>query len=72
MPKNKEYTSSTNHMVVKKIVISKYLEDVDIVRMLDSPFFALMLDKSIDRGLEKHLVIYATQKGWGLQWPKST
>ena len=71
MPKNKEYTSSTNHMVVKKIVISKYLEDVDIVRMLDSPFSALMLDKSIYCSLEK-LVIYATQKGLGLQCPKST
>ena len=49
-----------------------YLEEVHNVRMLDSFFFALILDKSIDCSVEKHIVIYVTQKGWGLQCPKST
>ena len=56
-------------MVVKKIffAISENLEEIQIVRMLDSPFFALMLNKSINRTLEKHLVNYVTEKSWGFQ-----
>lgn len=33
--------------------ISKYLEDEQTIRMLDSPLFSLMLDESIDHSLEK-------------------
>ena len=70
MAKNKDYTSYTNHMAAKEFVfaISEYLEELQISRMLDSPFFSVMLDESTDRSLEKHLVVYATfldSKGLG-------
>jgi hypothetical protein len=41
MPKNKYYTSYTNHMATKEFLfaISKYLEEVQPATMLDSPFF---------------------------------
>ena len=41
MPKNKYYTSYTNHMTAKEFIfaIFEYLEKVQISRMLDSPFF---------------------------------
>ena len=41
MPKNKDYTSYTNHMDAKEFLfaISEYLEKLQISRMLDSPFF---------------------------------
>lgn len=61
MPKNKDYTSYTNHMAAKEFLfaISQYLEELQISKMLDSPFFSLMLDESTYRSLEKHLVVYA-------------
>ena len=73
MPKNKEYTSYTNHMAAKEFLfaISQYLEELQTSKMLDSPFFSLMLDESTNRSLEKHLVVYATflnSKDWVLQF----
>ena len=70
MPKIKDYTSYTNHMAAKEFIfaISEYLEELQISRILESPFFSLMLDESIDRSLEKHLVVYVTfldSKGMG-------
>ena len=70
MPKNKDYTSYTNHMATKEFIfaIFKYLEELQISRMLESSFFSLMLDESTYRSLEKPLVVYATfldSKGLG-------
>ena len=41
MPKNKYYTSYTNHMAAKEFIfsISEYLEELQISKMLNSPFF---------------------------------
>lgn len=70
IPKNKDYASYTNHTVAKEFlfIISQYLEELQISKMLDSPFFSLMLDESTDHRLEKHLVVYVTflnSKGLG-------
>lgn len=61
IPKNKDYTSYRNHMSTKEFLfsISQYLEELQILKMLDIPFFSLMLDESTDRSLEKYLVVYA-------------
>ena len=61
IPNNKDYTSYRNHMSTKEFLfsISQYLEELQISKMLDTPFCSLMLDESTDRSLEKHLVVYA-------------
>ena len=70
MPKSQEYSSYTNRKAANDFIycISRYLEQIQIKNMLESPFFSLMVDESTDRSLEQHLVVYATyldSKGLG-------
>eukprot|EP01018_Ginkgo_biloba_P030781 Gb_34347 [translate_table: standard] len=60
MPKCVDYSSYTNRKVASEFIhtISEYLERIQEKKMLESPFFSLMLDESIDRSLEKHLIVY--------------
>jgi hypothetical protein len=62
IPKSKDYTSYTNKMHAKEFIFSihEYLEEVQIARMLDRPFFSLMLEENVVCSLKKHLVVYAT------------
>ena len=70
MPKSQEYSSYTNRKFANDFLycISRYIEQIQIKNMLESPFFSLMVDESTNRTLEEHLVIYATyldSKGLG-------
>ncbi|XP_057858696.1 uncharacterized protein LOC131067628 [Cryptomeria japonica] len=62
MPKNKDYRSYTNQPAANAFLsaVSRYIEEVQTARMLDSPFFSLMLDESTGRRPEKHLGVYVT------------
>jgi hypothetical protein len=62
MPSRVEYSSYINRKVATEFIhsISDYLEEVQVRKMLESPFFSIMLDESIDNGLEQHLVVYST------------
>ncbi|KAH9293091.1 hypothetical protein KI387_041709, partial [Taxus chinensis] len=70
MPKNKDYRSYTNQPAANAFLsaISKNIEEAQTAKMLDSPFFSLMLDESPGRRPEKHLGVYVTfldKKGLG-------
>ncbi|KAH7294328.1 hypothetical protein KP509_28G067100 [Ceratopteris richardii] len=71
MPLRKDYSSYTNLMAGKDFItsISNYLE-VEQKSLVDkSPFYALMLDESTDRALEKHLIVYISfldKEGYGV------
>lgn len=71
MPSRVDYYSYINRKAATEFIpsISYYLEEVQTRKMLDSPFFSIILDESIDNGLEQHLVVYSTYldlKGLGL------
>ena len=40
------------------IAIAQHLESNQVEEKRTSPFFSLILDESIDRALESHLIIY--------------
>ena len=70
MPSQVEYSSYTNRNVASEFIhcISNYLEEVQVRKLLDSPFLSFMLDEITDHGLEQNLVLYATflySKGLG-------
>eukprot|EP01018_Ginkgo_biloba_P019168 Gb_04154 [translate_table: standard] len=62
MPKCVDYSSYTNRKAASEFIhaISEYLERIQEKKMLESPFFSLMLDESTDRSLEKHFIVYTT------------
>ena len=71
MPSRVEYSSHINRKEATKFIhsISNYLEEVQTRKVLENPFFSIMLDESIDNGLEQHLVVYSRYldfKGLGL------
>lgn len=48
--------------------ILDYVEEVKVRNTLDNPLFSMMLDESINHGLEQHIVVYSTYldcKGFG-------
>ncbi|KAI5083854.1 hypothetical protein GOP47_0000023 [Adiantum capillus-veneris] len=60
MPIQHDYSSYTNMMAGKEFIfcISKYLDDLQKQKLLQSPYYALMVDETTYRSLEKHLIIY--------------
>ena len=62
MPSRVEYSSHINRKEATKFIhsISNYLEEVQTRKVLENPFFSIMLDESIDNGLEQHLVVHYT------------
>ena len=62
IPNRVDYCSYFNRKATTEFIecISNYLEDKQSEKMLDSPFFSIMLDESIDNSLEQHLVVYST------------
>jgi hypothetical protein len=52
-----EYSSYINIKSIIEFIlcISDYIKEVHAKKMLDSPFFFVMLDESIDNGLRQHL-----------------
>ncbi|KAH7285942.1 hypothetical protein KP509_33G052100 [Ceratopteris richardii] len=71
MPLRKDYSSYTNLMAGKDFItsISNYLEVEQKSLVHKSPFYALMLDESTDRALEKHLILYISfldKEGYGV------
>ncbi|KAH7422047.1 hypothetical protein KP509_13G088000 [Ceratopteris richardii] len=70
MPIRKDYSSYTNLMEGKEFItsISTYLELEQKSLLHKSPFYALMLDESTYRSLEKHLIVYISfldKEGYG-------
>jgi hypothetical protein len=62
IPSQVEYSSYINRKTTTEFIhsISEYLEEVQIRKMLESLFFSIMLDESIENSLEQHLVVYFT------------
>ncbi|KAI5061842.1 hypothetical protein GOP47_0022381 [Adiantum capillus-veneris] len=60
MPIQHVYSSYTNMMAGKEFIfcISKYLDDLQKQKLLQSPYYAFMVDETTDRSEEKHLIIY--------------
>ncbi|MCO5603233.1 hypothetical protein L7F22_057380 [Adiantum nelumboides] len=60
MPLQKECSSYTNATAGKKFLfcIANHLARLQQSDILSSPYYALMLDESTDRGHEKHLIVY--------------
>ncbi|MCO5558880.1 hypothetical protein L7F22_012470, partial [Adiantum nelumboides] len=60
MPIQHDYSSYTNMMAGKEFIfcISKYLDGLQKRKLLQSPYYSLMVDETTDRSLEKHLIIY--------------
>ncbi|MCO5579189.1 hypothetical protein L7F22_033042 [Adiantum nelumboides] len=59
MPIQHDYSSYTNMMAGKEFIfcISEYLDDLQKQKLLQSPYYALMVDETTNRSLEKHLIM---------------
>ncbi|MCO5564404.1 hypothetical protein L7F22_018065 [Adiantum nelumboides] len=62
MPIQKDYSSYTNFMAGKVFLkcISYVLEHDQKNALLASPYFSILVDETMDRSLEKHLIVYIT------------
>ena len=60
MPVNDDYGVYTSVYAALEFIwsISEYLQDKFLAQIHECPSFSLMIDESIDRALEQHLIIY--------------
>ena len=69
---NKDYATYANAISGREFVIAQHIESNQVEEVKNSLCYSLLLDESIDRALESHLIVYLSylDKG-GLSQPKS-